>query len=143
MTRPRLPKFLALISALSFTQLLGCGDYFGTVEIPNIKPSISGNQPADLNVELSFNKCAAIRFVLMAPTDMKIGQSGSLLSQASDPEGDTIAYTWTATNGEVADPTAPVTSYTCTEPGDHIVVLSVADASCITSSEIISVKCSN
>lgn len=143
MTRPRLLKLLALVSALSFTQLAGCGDYFGTVELPNITPSISGNQPADLNAEISFNKCPEIRFVLAAPTDMKIGQSGSLLSQASDPEGDTIAYTWTATSGEVADPSAPVTSYTCTESGDHFVVLSVVDATCITSSEIISVKCSN
>jgi hypothetical protein len=52
----------------------------------------------------------------------------SVSASASDADpGDRLTYEWTATAGSFADPRAPVTTFTCTTPGDQTLTMSVRD----------------
>ncbi len=80
-----------------------------------------------VRVNGKLNVCAALAKMVVAPLQTSVGNQLEVFAQASDKEGDAIAYSWSATNGSFDDPNAAVTMYTCEQPGDHTVSVLVSD----------------
>ena len=80
-----------------------------------------------VRVNGEFNICAELIKAVVSPLQTSVGNDISLSSQALDQEGDAITYSWTASGGSIADPSASATTYTCQEMGDHDITISVTD----------------
>jgi len=74
-----------------------------------------------------FNICANLERVVVSPLQTSVGNDIDLSAQATDAEDDSIQYLWTTLSGSIADPSAPNTTYTCEEIGDHDITITVSD----------------
>jgi hypothetical protein len=72
--------------------------------------------------------CPVLSSFAILPSDVSVGGSVMLLSTAAASLGETVAFEWTATSGVIADPSAPATTFTCTEPGIAYVTVTVWNA---------------
>ena len=73
------------------------------------------------------NLCAELTKVVVSPLQTSVGGIVDLESAAVDEEGDLVATLWTSESGQIADPTAANTTYTCTEAGDDQITITVSD----------------
>jgi hypothetical protein len=80
-----------------------------------------------VRVNGKINYCATLTWVEVSPLQTSIGHQIDVHARAADREGDPIEYRWTATGGSFADPSAPMTTYTCEEVGEHIITITVSD----------------
>ena len=80
-----------------------------------------------VRVNGKFNICAELVKVVVSPLQTSVGNDIDLLSIATDAEGDPITTVWTDNGGSFADPSAPSTTYTCEEIGEHEITVSVTD----------------
>ena len=80
-----------------------------------------------VRVNGKFNICAELTKATAAPLKTSVGNDIALTSEAEDADGNPIQYMWTATSGSLDDPSAPSTTYTCTETGDHFITIQVTD----------------
>lgn len=78
----------------------------------------------------TFNSCAVVDVVTVAPTRAVVGDDIHVTASAGDADGDGVRHTWTASEGRFADPSAAQTSYRCEEAGDHTLTLQVSDGAC-------------
>jgi hypothetical protein len=96
----------------------------------------AGERFGAVRVNGKFNICPELTKAVVAPLQTSLGNVITVRSQAEDPEGDTIEYSWTADSGTFANPSAADTFYTCEETGNHQLTISVTDAgdeSCVDS----------
>ncbi|MGD8825874.1 MAG: hypothetical protein PVI24_12890 [Myxococcales bacterium] len=84
-------------------------------------------QAGGVRVDGKFNLCANLEEVVVAPLQTSLDHRIDLSAEATDADGDAIAYAWLASAGEIDDPEAPTTHYTCTEAGDHAIAITVSD----------------
>jgi len=80
-----------------------------------------------VRVDGKLNLCAELTKAVVSPLQTSVGSSIDLQSEAVDEEGDEVEYLWTAESGQVDDPTAANTAYTCTEAGDDQITITVSD----------------
>lgn len=73
------------------------------------------------------NICAELTKMVVSPLTTSVGSDIDLSAAGEDAEGDDFAFLWTAGGGEVADDTAPETTFTCTEEGQGFVAVAVSD----------------
>jgi hypothetical protein len=77
-----------------------------------------------------FNACPAITSYSGSPVVVSVGGSIAVSATAVDPDGNTLAYVWTTTSGTFDNPTAPMTSFTCTAAGPATLTVAVSDGMC-------------
>ncbi len=106
---------LLMASALVVSCELGPEWYRFHREYPGSTDAGSGNHPPELTL------------VFVAPLQAGIGDRIELSAEAADPDGDALAFRWTATNGAIARPRAANTSYTCKARGSHTLTVTVSD----------------
>jgi hypothetical protein len=87
------------------------------------------------------NFCAEVDFFYVAPLQAGVGEAILLEGNASDPEGDSVSYSWTASEGEVQDPEAEKTSYICVIPGMVELTLTLNAGTPCKSSDVVQVSC--
>ncbi|MEM8605777.1 MAG: hypothetical protein AAGF92_01630 [Myxococcota bacterium] len=80
-----------------------------------------------VRVDGKLNLCAELTKVVVSPLQTSVGGSIDLRSEAVDEEGDAVEYLWTSGSGQIDDPTAADTTYTCTGAGDDQITISVSD----------------
>ncbi|MCA9529032.1 MAG: DUF4215 domain-containing protein [Myxococcales bacterium] len=85
----------------------------------------------DFNV-ISQNLCPLINTTSVIPEQIASGGTADVEAVASDPNGDALTFSWTATSGSFSAPTANATQYTCGADGTQTltVVISDGDPSC-------------
>jgi phospholipase C len=75
----------------------------------------------------STNICPTIGSVSAAPNEVLTGGSVAVSASASDPDGETITYKWSATSGTFANASAASTNFTCTTPGLATLTVTASD----------------
>jgi len=100
------------------------------------KPRLGG-----VRVNGTFNVCATLQKVIVAPLETSVGRRIDLRAEAVDVEGDSIAYAWSASAGDIADLEASTTHYTCTDVGAHALEVTVSDDERCNDSWTVAVSC--
>ncbi len=80
-----------------------------------------------VTVEGELNVCPDVNFLFVAPLQTAVGGPISVEADAEDPDGDTITFVWSATDGSFADEEAAATSYTCSAPGEQTITVTIND----------------
>ena len=80
-----------------------------------------------LLVNGDFNLCAELTSPSVSSTYAERGATIGVFAQVDDAEGDPVDYLWTATGGSFDDPSAPLATYTCDDPGSQVISLGVSD----------------
>ena len=80
-----------------------------------------------VRVNGEFNICAVVKESVVKPLQTSVGNDIDLSAMGEDAEGDNITYIWTGTGGDIDDPNAMDTTYTCEEVGKHSVTITVSD----------------
>ena len=80
-----------------------------------------------VRVNGKFNICADLAKVVVSPLQTSVGNQIDLAAAGTDPEGDAIAYVWSATGGSIADSSAASTTYTCGEVGEQTISITISD----------------
>jgi outer membrane protein OmpA-like peptidoglycan-associated protein len=76
------------------------------------------------------------------PCVVEVGRTSTVTADAQDPDGDALAYKWSAPSGSFANPTERQTIFTCpTTPGSVPVTVSVSDGKGGTASDTITIQC--
>ena len=80
----------------------------------------------------TINICPVIDAMSVSPAEIEVGNAVTLAGAAHDTDGvpSPLSYTWTATTGTIAAPTAANTTFVCTTPGTVTVTLAVSDGDC-------------
>ncbi len=76
------------------------------------------------------------------PCVVEVGRTSTVTADASDPDGDVLAYKWSAPTGTFANPAERQTIFTCpTTPGSVPVTVTVNDGKGGTASDTITIQC--
>jgi hypothetical protein len=92
--------------------------------------SSSSSLPSgSFGVDVTFqdNICPVINQINIVPQTIAVGQTAQVSVIALDPEGATLAYTWSSLAGTFADASLGTTTYQCTEAIDHNISINVSD----------------
>jgi hypothetical protein len=98
-----------------------------TTEVAVLLRCSTGERFGAVRVNGKLNICPELTNAVVAPLQTSLGNIITVGSQAHDPEGDTIQYSWTANSGTFANSSAPDTFYTCEQTGKHQLTISVTD----------------
>ena len=75
-----------------------------------------------------FDSCTPqLILVIVGPLETSVGNQIDLAVQAHSEVGNPIDYLWTSSSGEIADPSAAATTYTCHEAGDHSITITASE----------------
>jgi hypothetical protein len=98
-------------------------------------PTISATSPdgGNVNVKGTYNHCPFVLF-FASPEHAPVGHPITLTASASDQDGDTLSYVWTASGGTFSSTDSSSATFRCTMNGAVTIKLTVSDASCSTSS---------
>lgn len=80
-----------------------------------------------VRVNGKLNICAELDKVIVAPLQTGSGYALAVQAEASDEEGDAIAYSWTATGGAFDDPSAAQAVFTCGDASEEEITVEVSD----------------
>jgi hypothetical protein len=80
-----------------------------------------------VRVNGKFNVCAVVNESVVKPLQTSVGNNIELSAMGEDAEGDNIRYIWSGTGGDIDDPNAMDTIYTCEEAGKQTVTIRVSD----------------
>lgn len=94
-----------------------------------------------VNVEGEFNVCPDVDFLFVAPLQTAVGGPISVEAHASDSDGDTITYAWTATDGEFDATDVASATYTCSAPGEQTITVAINDGGSCTTTHQAVVNC--
>jgi hypothetical protein len=72
--------------------------------------------------------CPELTAIGGRPLETGIGDSIALDAEATDPDGDEIAYRWRADAGRILEPREPSTALVCEVRGPSTVRLTITDA---------------
>lgn len=81
----------------------------------------------NIDVTGRFNVCPEADLASCALTRATVGVPFQLTASGSDPDGDALAFHWTATAGSFSDATARSTMFTCDDAGAQTLEFSVDD----------------
>ncbi|MEM7435926.1 MAG: hypothetical protein AAF436_12295 [Myxococcota bacterium] len=98
--------------------------------VTEVHVMLNCEQPARfgaVRVNGKLNLCAELTKVVVSPLQASVGNGIDLQSAAVDEEGDSVEYLWTSGSGQIDDPSAANTTYTCTGAGDDQVTVTVSD----------------
>lgn len=73
------------------------------------------------------NICAELTKMVVSPLQTSVGNDIDLSAAGEDVEGDDFEFLWTSGGGQIADPSAAETTFTCTEAGEGFVAVTVSD----------------
>ncbi|MBW2629671.1 MAG: hypothetical protein JRE45_18935 [Deltaproteobacteria bacterium] len=142
--------YLVALEAMTIDPEVACGgDAFFDVEagastevmvMLNCKPP---ERFGGVRVNGELNVCPELTKVVVSPLQTSIGDEITLSATAFDPEGDPITFFWFGGGGEIADSSAPSTTYTCERVGEHVIYVGIRDDSfaCIDQYWSVEVKC--
>jgi len=88
-----------------------------------------------------FNSCPELTFVYVAPLQTDVGLQMVVEADATDADGDTVTYAWTATDGTFVSPSSGDTSYNCSASGDQTLTLTINDGGNCATSLAVDVVC--
>jgi hypothetical protein len=80
-----------------------------------------------VRVNGKLNICADLMQAVVSPLQTSVGNDIDLSAIANDEEGDAIQYAWSGTGGNIADPNAASTTYTCSEAGEQSITIVISD----------------
>jgi len=80
-----------------------------------------------VRVNGQLNICAELERAVVAPLQVASGYALSVAADASDEEGDGVAYRWTATGGAFDDAAAATTVFTCGDADEEQITIEVSD----------------
>jgi len=81
----------------------------------------------------TFNTCPEIAQLAVAPLQLDVGGKINVSAGATDVDGNTLTYAWTATGGTFDAATAATTQYNCTAAGPQTLTITVSDGQgCVT-----------
>jgi hypothetical protein len=86
-----------------------------------------GQELGGVRVNGKLNICTDLVKVVVSPLQTSIGNQIDVFAMAVDTEGDPIEYRWTGTGGSFADASARETTYTCLQPGEQTITITVSD----------------
>jgi hypothetical protein len=86
-----------------------------------------GQDLGGVRVNGKLNICTDLVKVVVQPLQTSVGNQIHVFAMAVDAEGDPIEYRWTGTGGSFADASAPETTYTCLQPGEQTITITVSD----------------
>lgn len=90
--------------------------------------SVPPDAAGEAEVVAGFNFPPEIASVTATPSSAEVGGTVQLEVTATDPDGDTLTYSWTATGGTFDDPTLPNPVWTApATAGDYDITISVSD----------------
>ncbi len=115
---------------LGFAVVLGCGTESGQ----------SADARGSVRASGLPNACPTIDSFAAAPTRAPIGGVVALSATASDPDGDTLSFKWSATSGWVAGAENPDARFVCTATGRLTITVAASDAAC-TNTAVLDVTC--
>lgn len=102
-----------------------------TTNVPIVMTcSVSSTLPSgSVGIDATFqdNVCPVINQINVVPQTIAVGQTAQVSVNAVDPEAGALTYDWTSLAGTFSDPAAATATYTCTQPLDHNVSLTVGD----------------
>jgi outer membrane protein OmpA-like peptidoglycan-associated protein len=76
------------------------------------------------------------------PCVVEVGRTSTVTANAQDPDGDTLAYKWSAPSGSFANPAERQTIFTCPQtPGSVPVTVAVSDGKGGTASDTVTIQC--
>jgi len=84
-------------------------------------------QYGGVRVNGKLNVCAELVKAVVSPLETSSSHRMRLSAEGLDAEGDAVEYRWTATAGSFDAATSPITTYTCTKPGDQLITIEVSD----------------
>jgi hypothetical protein len=100
--------------------------------------SVPPPEAGEAEVVADFNFPPEIVSVTAAPSPVEPDGLVDLAVTASDPDGDPLTYTWTATDGTFADPAAAGTTWTAPAvEGDYSITITVSDGTASVSLTIV------
>ena len=85
-----------------------------------------------MGIKGTYNHCPFVLF-FASPDHAPVGHPITLTASASDQDGDTLSYVWTATGGTFSSTNSSSSTFRCTMNGAVTIKLTVADSSCSTS----------
>ena len=80
-----------------------------------------------VRVNGKLNVCAELAKVVVAPLQTASGYSLSVEAAAGDEEGDSVEFSWTATNGSFANAADASTVYTCADADEEQITIEISD----------------
>jgi secreted PhoX family phosphatase len=97
----------------------------------------------NVNLDGEVNFCPTRPSITASASTTSVnGDAVSLNGYASDPQGDALTYSWTASSGKFDDANTPATSYRCTVTGEATLTLTADDGRGCTKSTSLTVACS-
>jgi hypothetical protein len=93
---------------------------------PDGTPCIGGGS-CDGAGNCKINTCAQVNKAVVSPFETSLGNEIDLMALGTDVDDDPVSYRWTGTGGSIDEPSAPSTTYTCMDVGDHSVTIAVSD----------------
>ncbi|HEY2405174.1 MAG TPA: hypothetical protein VGI10_04185 [Polyangiaceae bacterium] len=91
----------------------------------------------------TFNTCPEITQLAVAPLAIDAPGKINVSAGATDVDGNTLTYAWTATGGSFDAPTAQVTKYNCSAAGPQTLTISVSDGQGCVSAVTADVLCTS
>lgn len=80
-----------------------------------------------LEVVAAINHAPSISALAACPGKIDLGGAAELICTASDPDGDTLSYSWIATRGKLSGSDSTVTWTAPVSAGDYFIVCKIAD----------------
>jgi hypothetical protein len=118
--RRSVPSFALLV----FVWAAGCSAKY------EAKPHACRPGTSGIGLGATFNLCPMIESVGVDPTSATVGTDIELSAIADDPDDLELSFRWVPSSGSVTDPTAPKTTFRCSEPGFATIAFTVSDGKC-------------
>ncbi len=117
-------------ASAAWTAPRSIGTFYVSVSVTDGKGGVA-SQTVPFIV-FSNNKAPQIKQVTATPAVIRVGESTTLKAEASDPDNNSLTYTWTALGGTISGSgstvkwTAP-SGPPCCAPGDYVIKVKVED----------------
>ncbi len=116
------------------------GTYTITVMVADGK---GGEASGQLSIDITINQSPVIESLIAEPSVVTRGENAIIECVASDPDGDTLVYEWSAARGDISGQGATVTWTAPNTCDDYIIKVTVSDTSGSEASQELKVKVKN
>jgi hypothetical protein len=91
----------------------------------------SGANPCSMMVNSSAIRCPDLTYVTVAPAQAEVGGTVAVAALATgEVDAGTTSFSWSAPSGRFADPSSPVTTFTCTAVGKITLTVTAKQEGC-------------
>ncbi len=116
------------------------GTYTITVMVADGK---GGEASGQLSIDITINQSPVIESLIAEPSVVTRDENAIIECVASDPDGDTLVYEWSAARGDISGQGATVTWTAPNTCDDYIIKVTVSDTSGSEASQELKVKVKN